>query len=239
MNNDEMLKKVILLLQSDIESHKISNGTGISSATISKLRNGNKNISKSSYETVSKLYKYYLDKESYLEQAKNLKEDILNIKLPKDIQIFISSLKNIIDRLNDNSSELSIKEILFEKKFTMTKDKKSSELISTIKIDELVPIQIKRNTFAYNLKIIKDYIDEHSPIKSINNYHIDFAYNDLEIDLKHLIYKGDRVTLIKSNLDELGETQTGLYVSSAGYNYEYNFIKLYVFEDYRKEEKNE
>ncbi|MDG4943505.1 hypothetical protein [Staphylococcus agnetis] len=121
----------------------------------------------------------------------------------------------------------------------MTKDKKSSELISTIKIDELVPIQIKRNTFAYNLKIIKDYIDEHSPIKSINNYHIDFAYNDLEIDLKHLIYKGDRVTLIKSNLDELGETQTGLYVSSAGYNYEYNFIKLYVFEDYRKEEKNE
>lgn len=239
MENDEMLNKVNILLQSDIESHKISVATGVSSATISKLRSGNKNITKSSYETVNKLYRYYLEKADYLEKAKDEEEDIIKIKLPKDLQMFILNLKKLIDRINDKSSTLNINEISIEKKFTMSKDKQSARLISSIKIHELLPIQIKRNTYAYNLNIISNYTENHLPVKNILDYQIEFSYNDLEIALKRLIHRGSKVTLIKSNLDELGHSKTGLYVPNIGYNYEYNFMNIHIVSGDGEGEKNE
>ncbi|WP_215392849.1 hypothetical protein [Staphylococcus aureus] len=227
MENDEMLHKVSVLLQSDIESHNISKATGISGATISKLRSGNKDIAKSSFLTVNKLYKYYLDKEEYLEKAKKVEEDIIDIKLSKDIQSFILNLKKVIDDINDPSSDLNINEILIEKKFTMS-NKSSVKLASSIKIDQLIPIQIKHSTFVYNLKIIRDYIENLTPTKTILNYEIEFNYNDLELALKRLIHRGNKVTLIKSNLNELGGSNTGLYVTNYGYNYEYKFINIHI-----------
>ncbi|MEO4389652.1 hypothetical protein ABH385_13960 [Staphylococcus aureus] len=47
--------------------------------------------------------------------------------------------------------------------------------------------------------------------------------------------------LITSNLNEYGESQTGLYVSgnSGGYNYELKFISVAIFSDDRKDDEHE
>ncbi|BBA25292.1 hypothetical protein (plasmid) [Staphylococcus aureus] len=241
MQNNDMISKINILLQSDIQTNQIANDTGISKVTISNLRRKTADISKATFETVNKLYNYYLDRKDYLELAKTIEKDILNVKLPKDVQIFITKLKEAVDNINDITKSLHISEITLEKSFTMSKDKKSTKLISKIKLDELIPIQIKRNTFAYSLKISSDFVEDKTPLDNITDFQIDFSYNDLEIDLKRHIHLGNRVVLITSNLNELGESQTGIYVNgnNGGYNYELNFISISIFSNDRKGDKYE
>ncbi|WP_407547245.1 hypothetical protein [Staphylococcus aureus] len=241
MQNNDMISKINILLQSDIQTNQIANDTGISKVTISNLRRKTADISKATFETVNKLYNYYLDRKDYLELAKTIEKDILNVKLPKDVQIFITKLKEAVDNINDITKSLHISEITLEKSFTMSKDKKSTKLISKIKLDELIPIQIKRNTFAYSLKISSNFVEDKPPLDNITDFQIDFSYNDLEIDLKRHIHLGNRVVLITSNLNELGESQTGIYVNgnNGGYNYELNFISISIFSNDRKGDKYE
>lgn len=229
----DMLTAINILLKSDIESNKIAKETGISIATISKLRNGNKDISKSSFETVNKLYEYYLQRKNYFMMSEKIEKDISDIKLPKDIKNFISELRKVIDAINDYTSPLSVHELSIIKTFTMSRDKKSTNLKQTIQIEELIPVQIKRRTFAYNLKIVNDFEDKELPFESIKDYKINFLYNELEIALKRRISNGDKVMLVKSNLDEFGDSKTGIYVtgSNGGYNYELNFIKIFTYRE--------
>lgn len=226
----DMLKAINTLLKSDIESNLIAKETGISIATISKLRSGNKDVSKSSFETVNKLYLYYLERKNYFDMSEQIEKHILDIKLPKEIQSFISELKKVIDAINDDTNPLSVHEISIIKKFTMSRDKKSTNLMQTIQIEELIPIQIKRKTFAYNLNIINDFEDKGLQSKSIKNLKIDFLYNELEIALKRHVNNGDKLTLIKSNLDEFGNSNTGLLVNGR-YNYELNFMKVSIYRE--------
>lgn len=226
----DMLKAINTLLNSDIESNLIAKETGISIATISKLRSGNKDVSKSSFDTVNKLYQYYLKRKNYLDMSEEIEKHILDIKLPKDIQSFISELKKVIDAINDDTNPLSVHEISIIKKFTMSRDKKSTNLMQTIQIEELIPIQIKRKTFAYNLNIINDFEDKGLQFNSIKNLKIDFLYNELEIALKRHVNNGDKLTLIKSNLDEFGNSNTGLFVNGR-YNYELNFMKVSIYRE--------
>lgn len=226
----DMLKAINTLLKSDIESNLIAKETGISIATISKLRSGNKDVSKSSFETVNKLYQYYLERKNYFDMSKEIEKHILDIKLPKDIQSFISELKKVIDAINDDTNPLSVNEISIIKKFTMSRDKKSTNLMQTIQIEELIPIQIKRKTFAYNLNIINDFEDKGLQFNSIKNLKIDFLYNELEIALKRHVNNGDKLMLIKSNLDEFCNSNTGLFVNGR-YNYELNFMKVSIYRE--------
>lgn len=226
----DMLKAINTLLKSDIESNLIAKETGISIATISKLRSGNKDVSKSSFETVNKLYLYYLERKNYFDMSEQIEKHILDIKLPKEIQSFISELKKVIDAINDDTNQLSVHEISIIKKFTMSRDKKSTNLMQTIQIEELIPIQIKRKTFAYNLNIINDFEDKGLQFNSIKNLKIDFLYNELEIALKRHVNNGDKLMLIKSNLDEFGNSNTGLFVNGR-YNYELNFMKVSIYRE--------
>lgn len=226
----DMLKAINTLLKSDIESNLIAKETGISIATISKLRSGNKDVSKSSFETVNKLYLYYLERKNYFDMSEQIEKHILDIKLPKEIQSFISELKKVIDAINDDTNPLSVHEISIIKKFTMSRDKKSTNLMQTIQIEELIPIQIKRKTFAYNLNIINDFEDKGLQFNSIKNLKIDFLYNELEIALKRHVNNGDKLMLIKSNLDEFGNSNTGLFVNGR-YNYELNFMKVSIYRE--------
>lgn len=225
-----MLKAINTLFNSDIESNLIAKETGISIATISKLRSGNKDVSKSSFETVNKLYLYYLERKNYFDMSEQIEKHILDIKLPKEIQSFISELKKVIDAINDDTNPLSVHEISIIKKFTMSRDKKSTNLMQTIQIEELIPIQIKRKTFAYNLNIINDFEDKGLQFNSIKNLKIDFLYNELEIALKRHVNNGDKLMLIKSNLDEFGNSNTGLFVNGR-YNYELNFMKVSIYRE--------
>lgn len=230
MTEIDMLKAINTLFNSDIESNLIAKETGISIATISKLRSGNKDVSKSSFETVNKLYLYYLERKNYFDMSEQIEKHILDIKLPKEIQSFISELKKVIDAINDDTNPLSVHEISIIKKFTMSRDKKSTNLMQTIQIEELIPIQIKRKTFAYNLNIINDFEDKGLQFNSIKNLKIDFLYNELEIALKRHVNNGDKLTLIKSNLDEFGNSNTGLFVNGR-YNYELNFMKVSIYRE--------
>ncbi|HDA2604481.1 TPA: hypothetical protein R8C65_002704 [Staphylococcus aureus] len=241
MEDNDIIKKIDILLQSDIQSNQIANDTGISKVTISNLRRKTADISKASFETVNKLYNYYLERKDYLDIAKTIEKDVLTVKLPKDVQTFISKLKEAIDNINDTTKPLNISEVILEKSFTMSKDKKSTKLISKVKIDELIPLQIKRSTFAYNLRILSDFVEDKTPLDHITDFQINFSYNELEIALKKHIHLGNRVVLITSNLNEYGESQTGLYVSgnSGGYNYELKFISVAIFSDDRKDDEHE
>lgn len=84
-------------------------------------------------------------------------------------------------------------------------------------------------------------MEDKTPLDNITDFQIDFSYNDLEIDLKRHIHLGNRVVLITSNLNELGESQTGIYVNgnNGGYNYELNFISISIFSNDRKGDKYE
>ncbi|MZP64450.1 hypothetical protein GT368_14920, partial [Staphylococcus pseudintermedius] len=97
MENNDILKKISILLKSDIKSSQIAKETGINKATISNLRRKNTDISKSSFETVNKLYNYYSERKDYFDIATNVEKEIMNIDLPKDVKIFISKLKEAID----------------------------------------------------------------------------------------------------------------------------------------------
>ncbi|SUL87733.1 hypothetical protein [Staphylococcus aureus] len=241
MQNNDMISKINILLPSDIQTNQIANDTGISKVTISNLRRKTADISKATFETVNKLYNYYLERKDYLEIAKTIEKDILNVKLPKDVQIFISKLKEAIDNINDVTKPLNISEIRLEKSFAMSKDKKSTKLISNIKVDGLIPIQIKRNTFAYNLRIVNKFLEDRNTLNNISNYQISFSYSELEIALKRHIHSGNRVVLITSNLNEFGDSQTGIHVSgnNGRYNYELNFITISIFSNDSKEDKYE
>ncbi|HDH6142869.1 TPA: hypothetical protein PI730_002810 [Staphylococcus aureus] len=241
MEDNDIIKKINILLQSDIQSNKIANDTGISKVTISNLRRKTTDISKASFETVNKLYNYYLERKDYLEIAKTVESDVLNVKLPKDVQTFISKLKETIDNINDVTRPLNISEVTLEKNFTMSKDKKSTHLISTVKINDLIPLQIKRSTFAYNLRIVSKFMEDKTPLVNITDFQINFSYNELEIALKRHIHRGNRVMLLTSNLNEFGESQTGIYVSGndGGYNYELKFINLSIFSNDRKGDEYE
>ena len=72
MENYDVIGSVNTLLQSDIQTSKISKETGISKGYITNLRNGNRNITKASYEVVEKLFQYYLEKREYIEASKDI-----------------------------------------------------------------------------------------------------------------------------------------------------------------------
>ncbi|EGQ2899966.1 hypothetical protein NAC36_002426 [Staphylococcus pseudintermedius] len=241
MENNDILKKISILLKSDIKSSQIAKETGINKATISNLRRKNTDISKSSFETVNKLYNYYSERKDYFDIATNVEKEIMNIDLPKDVKIFISKLKEAIDNINDITRPLNISEVTLEKSFTMSKDKKSTKLMSNVKINELIPLQIKRSTYAYHLRIVNDFVEDTTPLDHITDFQINFSYNELEIALKRHIHFGNRVVLITSNLNEFGESQTGIYVSgnNGKYNYELKFISVSIFTNDRGGETHE
>lgn len=103
--------------------------------------------------------------------------------------------------------------------------------MSNVKINELIPLQIKRSTYAYHLRIVNDFVEDTTPLDHITDFQINFSYNELEIALKRHIHFGNRVVLITSNLNEFGESQTGIYVSgnNGKYNYELKFISVSIF----------
>ncbi|ORI00205.1 hypothetical protein B5723_15125, partial [Mammaliicoccus sciuri] len=61
MKHLNMIESVNTLLKSNIETSKIVQETGISKGYMTNLRNGNRDISKASFEVVEKLYLYYLE----------------------------------------------------------------------------------------------------------------------------------------------------------------------------------
>lgn len=227
MENCDVIGSVNTLLQSDVQTSKISKETGISKGYITNLRNGNRNIAKASYEVVEKLFQYYLEKREYIEAGKDIDENILKAKIPKDIQQFISSLKESIDSINDTNTSDVIGEITFKKTFNISGLKQANDSNKAYwLIDKVIPLKYKYDVFAYQL-MISTPIDYNININDgIENFEIVFDYNELELMLKQLIHKGAKVKLIKPS-----SHGTGIHVDtgeSETFKYEAMFIDIRV-----------
>ncbi|MCM5672990.1 hypothetical protein [Staphylococcus hominis] len=228
MENCNIIGSVNTLLQSDIKTSQLSKETGISKGYITNLRNGNRDIAKASYEVVAKLYHYFLKKKDYLEASKGIDEIVLKTKIPKDIQQFISSLKESIDSINNSSTNNTINSIVFKRIFNMNKSKQSSNFTKTYwQIDEAIPLEYKHDIYSYQLKILTPIQSKVSIDDEIENFEIIFNYNDLELMLKQLIHRGARVKLIKPNSEV-----AGIYIDNTegeeSFKYENSFIDIKV-----------
>jgi|GEM_PF-6390033 transcriptional regulator with XRE-family HTH domain len=227
MENYDVIGSVNTLLQSDIQTSKISKETGISKGYITNLRNGNRNITKASYEVVEKLFQYYLEKREYIEASKDIDENILKTQIPKDIQQFISSLKESIDNINDSDTNNGINEITFKQIFNMNKSKQSNNFIKPYwQVDETIPLKFKYDIFAYQLTIFTPIEYNININDEIKDFEIIFNHNELELMLKQLIYKGAKVKLIKPSVHG-----TGVYIDTTQdeiFKYETSFIDIKV-----------
>lgn len=227
MENCDVIGSVNTLLQSDVQTSKISKETGISKGYITNLRNGNRNIAKASYEVVEKLFQYYLEKREYIEAGKDIDENILKTRIPKDIQQFISSLKKSIDSINDTNTNDVIDEVTLKKTFNMSRLKQTNNDNNSFwHIDKVIPLKFKHDMFAYQL-IFSSPVEYNININDeVESFEIVFNENELELMLKQLINKGAKVKLIKPS-----SHATGIYIDTMQdeiFKYESAFIDIKV-----------
>ncbi|WP_239751409.1 hypothetical protein [Mammaliicoccus sp. N-M52] len=234
-----MLKSVITLLQSNIETPILAKETGLSKGYITNLRNGNRDVSKASYEVVEKLFLYYLEKKDYIEASKDIDQAILNTKIPKDIKVFISSLKDSIEDINNPNSNKGIEQIRIERIFNISKENYSEYVVTYLSVNELIPLKLKNELISYNLSFSSEADSEEYLREKINDFTIIFSVNDLELELRKLIYNGAKVKLVKSNFYHNDNFSTGILVYTQQdeiYKYESKFLELCINNGPNKEE---
>lgn len=234
-----MLKSVITLLQSNIETPILAKETGLSKGYITNLRNGNRDVSKASYEVVEKLFLYYLEKKDYIEASKDIDQAILNTKIPKDIKVFISSLKDSIEDINNPNSNKGIEQIRIERIFNISKENYSEYVVTYLSVNELIPLKLKNELISYNLSFSSEADSEEYLREKINDFTIIFSVNDLELELRKLIYNGAKVKLVKSNFYHNDNFSTGILVYTQQdeiYKYESSFLNISINNESNKEE---
>lgn len=235
MKNCNIKESINTLLQSDLSVSNISEATGISETHIRSLKNGTKEISKASFETVEKLYHYYLDQKNYLESGTDEDKAIRNVKIPKDIRLFITGLKDTIDDINNTSSNVNINNMSVERLFTLSKEHKSINVVSQLTVNQLIPIKMKNEAISYNLNFATPINKKEYLFEEIQNFTVTFKQNDLELMLKKLIYKGAKIKLIKSFFNHSDSYNTGIYIDMNQdeiFKYESSFINIKINEEY-------
>lgn len=234
MKNCNIKESVNRLLNSNISVSTISDKTGISKAHLTNLKNGTKDLSKASFDTVEKLFRYYLEQKEYIEKGTDEEKIIRNVKLPKDIKLFISGLQQTIDDINDISSNVNINNIVVERIFTLSKDNRSVSTVSQLTVNQLIPIKMKNEAISYNLAIASSINQQDYLADEIKNFTITFKQDDLELMLKQLIYKGAKVKLIKSFFNHSDSYNTGIYIDLQQdeiFKYESSFINIKINEE--------
>lgn len=231
MKNCNIKESVNILLHSNISISTMSDKTGVSKAHLTNLRNGTKDLSNASFDTVEKLFRYYLEQKEYIETGTDEDKAIRKVKIPKDIQLFISGLQQTIDNINDTSSNVNINNIVVERIFTLSKDNRSVSAVSQLTVNQLIPIKLKNETISYNLAIASSINQQDYLADEIKNFNITFKQDDLELMLKQLIYKGAKVKLIKSAFNHSDSFNTGIYIDLQQdeiFKYESSFINIKI-----------
>ncbi|MEB7677987.1 hypothetical protein NGB25_12840 [Staphylococcus saprophyticus] len=234
MKNCNIKESVNMLLHSNISISTISDKTGVSKAHLTNLRNGTKDLSNASFDTVEKLFRYYLEQKEYIETGTDEDKAIRKVKIPKDIQLFISGLQQTIDNINDTSSNVNINNIVVERIFTLSKDNRSVSAVSQLTVNQLIPIKMKNEAISYNLAIASSINQQDYLADEIKNFTITFKQDDLELMLKQLIYKGAKVKLIKSFFNHSDSYNTGIYIDLQQdeiFKYESSFINIKINEE--------
>lgn len=196
--------KVALLLESEITLKEISVATGISESILKKLSSGEQSISNAKYETVERLYNYYIDKSDQLSVSNN-KPEYLSVKLPKKVRQLIEDIDKAIQdiHLNKQTINIAVKDVY------RTGDKDGIVLNKKeLEVDEYIGLgldEIKKSSREPYELVIRTPIDE--SIHHINDFKIIFDKQKLINTLKQIKHEGGSITIHKTgdhNLKSIG-----------------------------------
>lgn len=220
------------LLNSNISATKVSEQTNVNLSIVKKLKSNLQTIENTNFDSISKLYDYYLDNQKEIEAQKEVHPAILNQKIPNSVIKFLDEITYSVNQVNFESVS-RVSEVYVYDKYTIDNKGDSKSKKSYIKIDESIPV--KKNGVVYNYQIsIENEIDTKDKIRGIKDLKIIFDRELLEIELKKHKMSGSKIKVHNSK-----DGSTGIRVVSHGDNKEiYNIESNYFNIDFKEEEYN-
>ncbi|RIM89008.1 hypothetical protein BU107_04600 [Staphylococcus xylosus] len=218
------------LLNSNISATTISEKTNVNLSIVKKLKSNLQTIENTSFDSISKLYDYYLDNQKEIEAQKEVHPVILNQKLPNSVIKFLDEITYSVNQVNFESVS-RVSEVYVYDKYTIDNKGNSKSKKSYIKIDESIPV--KKSGVVYNYQIsIENAIDSKDKIRGIKDLKIIFDRELLEIELKKHKMSGSKIKVHNSK-----DGSTGIRVVSHGNNKEiYNIESSYFNIDFKEGE---
>lgn len=192
--------KVALLLESEITLKEISVATGISESILKKLSSGEQSISNAKYETVERLYNYYIDKSDQL-SVSNQKPEYLSVKLPKKVRQLIEDIDKAIQdiHLNKQTINIAVKDVY------RTGDTDGIVLNKKeLEVDEYIGLglnEIEKSCREPYELVIKTPISE--DIHHITDFKIQFDKQKLIDTLKQMKHEGGSISINKSGYHDV------------------------------------
>lgn len=220
------------LLNSNISSTTVSEKTNVNLSVVKKLKSNVQTIENTNFDSISKLYDYYLDNQKEIEAQKEVHPAILNQKLPNSVIKFLDEITNSVNQVNFESIS-RVSEVYVYDKYTIDNKGNSKSKKSYIKIDESIPV--KKSGVVYNYQIsIENEIDSKDKIRGIKDLKIIFDRELLEIELKKHKMSGSKIKVHNSK-----DGSTGIRVVSHGDNKEiYNIESSYFNIDFKEGENH-
>lgn len=220
------------LLNSNISATTVSEQANVNLSIVKKLKSNLQTIENTSFDSISKLYDYYLDNQKEIEAQKEVHPAILNQKLPNSVIKFLDEITHSINQVNFESVS-RVSEVYVYDKYTIDNKGNSKSKKSYIKIDESIPV--KKSGVVYNYQIsIENEIDSKDKIRGIKGLKIIFDRELLEIELKKYKMSGSKIKVHNSK-----DGSTGIRVVSHGDNKEvYNIESNYFNIDFKEGEHN-
>lgn len=220
------------LLNSNISATTVSEQANVNLSIVKKLKSNLQTIENTSFDSISKLYDYYLDNQKEIEAQKEVHPAILNQKLPNSVIKFLDEITHSINQVNFESVS-RVSEVYVYDKYTIDNKGNSKSKKSYIKIDESIPV--KKSGVVYNYQIsIENEIDSKDKIRGIKDLKIIFDRELLEIELKKYKMSGSKIKVHNSK-----DGSTGIRVVSHGDNKEvYNIESNYFNIDFKEGEHN-
>ena len=139
------------LLDSNISATIISDKSNVNLSVVKKLKSNLQSIDNTNFDSISKLYDYYLDNQKLIDIQKEVDPKILNQKLPNKVIQFLNELSYSVDNINYNSVS-RISEVFIYDKYTLDHEGNSKDKSSYMKVDEFIPIT--KDGIVYNLSLI-------------------------------------------------------------------------------------
>ncbi|MFG0934764.1 hypothetical protein ACF91D_29335 [Staphylococcus sp. 231237_7MaSpsaltlick] len=220
------------LLNSNISATTISEQSNVNLSIVKKLKSNLQTIENTSFDSISKLYDYYLDNQKEIEAQKEVHPVILSQKLPNSVIKFLDEITYSVNQVNFEAVS-RVSEVYVYDKYTIDNKGNSKSKKSYIKIDESIPI--KKNGVIYNYQIsIENEIDSKDKIRGIKDLKIIFDRELLEIELKKHKMSGSKIKVHNTK-----DGSTGIRVVSHGDNKEiFNIESSYFNIDFKEGEPN-
>lgn len=224
MYSTQIKDSVQALLDSNISATIISDKSNVNVSVVKKLKSNLQSIDNTNFDSISKLYNYYLDNQQLIDIQKEVDPKILNQKLPNKIIQFLNELSDSVDNINYNSVS-RISEVFIYDKYTLDHEGNSKDKSSFMKVDESIPIT--KDGVVYNYQIsINNEIDCNHNFSSIENLKIVFNRELLEVELKKQQLLGSKIKLNNPKNGNSGIRVVSTVDNTDIYNFESNYFSL-------------